>query len=280
MSENNDTNEQKAGSFMSRFTKRPEVKERVAVLHGNGEDAKDTPREGLGLGSDKGPSATTASVRETSPQGRDMNVFTEGLTIEGNVTSETGIVIRGTVHGNVACRADVEISGQITGDVEGKNVRITGGGVQGNITAGEMLSVDRSRIKGNLSAMHARINNPIEGDIAVRGTLTLQREADIQGDITAAGLSVEEGASMNGRITISRERPEGSYAPQTSRSASAAPKRPATKAIPSPKAAPSSEPDAPAGITVSTVGKPAQEKTQADKQAALTASDKLFTTEA
>lgn len=277
MSESNDTNEQKTGGFMSRFTKRAdkEYGEQIQALYGQDSRSEE----------DKPHSVVSPATRETSPQGRDMNVFTEGLTIEGNVTSETGIVIRGTVHGNVACRADVEISGQITGDVEGKNVRITGGGVQGNITAGEMLSVDRSRIKGNLSAMHARINNPIEGDIAVRGTLTLQREANIRGDITAAGLSVEEGASMNGRITISRERPEGSYAPQTSRSASAAPKRPVAKVTPSPKTvsspgiALSSESDVSADITVSTVGKAAQEKTEADKQAALTASDKLFTAE-
>ena len=151
--------------------------------------------------------ASTLSRREEAVSSREMNVFTEGLTIEGNVTSETGIVIRGTVKGSVTCRADVEISGEITGDVEGKNVRVTGGGVQGNITAGEMLSIDRSRIKGNLSAMHARINTSIEGDITVRGTLTLQREADIRGNITAAGMSVEEGASMNGLMTIAREVP-------------------------------------------------------------------------
>lgn len=210
--------------------------------------------------------------REEGASSRDMNVFTEGLTIDGNVTSETGIVIRGTVNGNVSCRADVEISGEITGDVEGKNVRITGGGIKGNITAGEMLSIDRSRIKGNLSAMHARVNNPIEGDISVRGTLTLQREANIQGNITAAGLSVEEGASMNGRITISRERSEGSYAPQTSRSVSSAPKRSA------PKPAPVPDSSASAGITVSVIGKPAEEKA-ADKHLPLTDEDKLFTTE-
>ena len=145
--------------------------------------------------------------REEGASSREMNVFTEGLTIEGNVTSETGIIIRGTVKGSVICRADVEISGEITGDVEGKNVCITGGGVQGDITAGEMLSIDRSRIKGNLSATHARINTSIEGDITVRGTLTLQREADIRGNITAAGMSVEEGASMNGLMTIAREVP-------------------------------------------------------------------------
>lgn len=265
MSDTNDTNEQKAGGFMSRFTKRTdkEYGEQIQALYG-----KDSRTE-----EDKPHAVTTAPApRETSPQGRDMNVFTEGLTIDGNVASETGIVIRGTVNGNVSCRADVEISGEITGDVEGKNVRITGGGIKGNITAGEMLSIDRSRIKGNLSAMHARINNSIEGDISVRGTLTLQREANIQGNITAAGMSVEEGASMNGRITISRERPEGSYAPQTSRSVSSAPKRSAPKPAPAPDSSTS------AGITVSVVGKSAEEKA-ADKHLPLTDEDKLFTTE-
>lgn len=264
MSDTNDTNEQKTGGFMSRFTKRTnkEYGEQIQALYG-----KDSRTE-----EDKPHSVTSPAPRETSPQGRDMNVFTEGLTIDGNVASETGIVIRGTVNGNVSCRADVEISGEITGDVEGKNVRITGGGIKGNITAGEMLSIDRSRIKGNLSAMHARINNSIEGDISVRGTLTLQREANIQGNITAAGLSVEEGASMNGRITISRERPEGSYAPQVSRGVSSAPKRSAPKPAPAPDSSTS------AGITVSVVGKSAEEKA-ADKHLPLTDEDKLFTTE-
>ena len=48
---------------------------------------------------------------------------------------------------------------------------LSGGGVQGDIAAAEMLSIDRSRIKGNLSATHARINNLIEGDVTVRGSL-------------------------------------------------------------------------------------------------------------
>lgn len=269
MSDTNDTNEQKAGGFMSRFTKRTdkEYGEQIQALYGNASRPEEVQPHSI---------ASPAS-RETSPQGRDMNVFTEGLTIDGNVTSETGIIIRGTVNGNVACRADVEISGEITGDVQGKNVRITGGGVQGDITAGEMLSIDHSRIKGNLSAMHARINNPIEGDISVRGTLTLQREANIQGNITAAGLSVEEGASMNGRITISRERPEGSYAPQTSRSVSAA-KSLAAKAAPSPKPATATGSGTSDGMTVSVVEKAAEEKA-ADKHLPLTEGDKLFTAE-
>ena len=106
MSDPNDTNEQKTGGFMSRFTQRTdkEYGEQVQLPYGKDScSEEDTPH-----------AVSFPAPRETTPQGRDMNVFTEGLVIEGNVTSETGIVIRGTVNGSVTCRADVEISGEIT----------------------------------------------------------------------------------------------------------------------------------------------------------------------
>lgn len=199
------TASEQKGGFMSRFGRR----DRDASETSGGESARS--RE---TAASPEPVAAAAVPRRDGESSRELNVFTEGLVIEGNVISETGIVIRGTVRGSIDCRSDVEISGEVTGDVRGRNVRVVGGGVQGDIAAAETLSIDRSRIKGNLSATHARINNLIEGDVSVRGTLTLQREADIQGNIMAAGLGVEEGASMNGRITISREAPETSPSPR------------------------------------------------------------------
>ena len=188
------TSSEQKGGFMSRFGRRSE---REAAENSGNESVSGKEQTAVSE-----PSASSSLRREEGQSGRDLNVFTEGLVIEGNVVSETGIVIRGTVRGSVDCR------GEIIGDVRGRNIRVVGGGVQGDIAAGEMLTIDKSGIKGNLTATHARINTPIEGDVAVRGTLTLQREANIQGNITAAALSVEEGASMNGRITISREVPE------------------------------------------------------------------------
>lgn len=152
---------------------------------------------------------------------RGVNVFCEGLVIEGNVVAETDIRIYGTVRGNVVCRSDIELSGEVTGDIEARNVRISRGSVQGDIRAREGLSIEDSVIKGNLTAAQAQINNRIEGDIVVRGTLSLLRAADVKGDITAAGLSVEEGAVMNGRITISREQETPGKKPEQNRTAAA-----------------------------------------------------------
>ena len=198
--------DQKEKSFMSLFGLRPD-KEMPAT-------AEPEKMEEPILPPKKTFVPPTPVNRPMGPVEHQKNVFTEGLTIEGNVTSETDIVIRGTVRGNIVCHSDVELSGQLIGDLQGKNIRITEGSVQGNIMAEAMLSIDRSSIKGNITATHARINNPIEGDMVVHGMLTLQREADIHGNITAEVLSVDEGASMNGQISIIRERSETSYASQ------------------------------------------------------------------
>ena len=153
-----------------------------------------------------------AANRTDRREDSETNIFSKSLVIEGHVRSDTDIVIRGSVLGNVTCRSNIELNGQVTGNVEAKSVVIgQGGSVEGDIAATDNLAIDHSSVKGNISAGHARVNGPVEGDVAVKGTLTLQREANVRGNITAAGLSVEEGAVMSGQITITRETAGTSY---------------------------------------------------------------------
>ena len=138
-----------------------------------------------------------------NPQDKERNVFGEGLRIDGDVSSDTDIVIRGTVHGNIVCRGDIELSGSVQGDIEGRNVRIVGGRIEGNVVCSEALKVERSSVVGNLTAQRAQIDNKVEGNITVHGTLALLREADIRGDIVAGALSIEEGAVLTGKVSVS-----------------------------------------------------------------------------
>jgi len=97
-----------------------------------------------------------------NPQEKERNVFGEGLRIDGDVSSDTDIVIRGTVHGNIVCRGDIELSGSVQGDIEGRNVRIVGGRIEGNVVCSETLKVERSSVVGNLTAQRAQIDNKVE----------------------------------------------------------------------------------------------------------------------
>lgn len=150
-----------------------------------------------------------------NPQDKERNVFGEGLRIDGDVSSDTDIVIRGTVHGNIVCRGDIELSGSVQGDIEGRNVRIVGGRIEGNVVCSEALKVERSSVVGNLTAQRAQIDNKVEGNITVHGTLALLREADIRGDIVARRAEYRggrraygQGFGIPGRGFVRSGRPE------------------------------------------------------------------------
>ena len=58
------------------------------------------------------------------------------------------------------------------------------------------------KITGKLSCSNADISGSISGHILISETLSLMSESYIQGDITTAKLSVEEGAQVDATIVM------------------------------------------------------------------------------
>jgi cytoskeletal protein CcmA (bactofilin family) len=92
--------------------------------------------------------------------------------LKGTLRTESGVTIHGTVDGEIFAVGDVvvEASATVVATVEGRNIDIRGQ-VKGNVTSTKRLSLSGS------------------------GTL--------QGDATAGRLIVEDGATLNGSITMS-----------------------------------------------------------------------------
>ena len=87
------------------------------------------------------------------------------------------------ITGNVVATADLHLDGCIDGDVQCGNF------VQGN----------DSHIKGAVRAESARLGGSIEGSVCVR-QLTIERAARITGDVEYESISIETGASIDGRL--------------------------------------------------------------------------------
>ncbi len=91
--------------------------------------------------------------------------------IQGDFNSEGNIRIEGQVHGTV------------------KTTK--------NVFVGESASITADILAGDCT-----IAGIVQGNIKVSGSLTLSKTAQLSGDITCAVLSVEDGATFNGKCSM------------------------------------------------------------------------------
>ena len=99
------------------------------------------------------------------------NILGKGTEIEGKVTAKSDVRIDGTIVGHLTCSAKVII------------------GVQG-------------KVKGEISCENAIIEGAFEGDIRVKGLLTLQETAVVTGNVITNKLSITAGAKFNGTCSM------------------------------------------------------------------------------
>ncbi|MEK7516151.1 MAG: polymer-forming cytoskeletal protein [Patescibacteria group bacterium] len=104
-------------------------------------------------------------------QGGQETIIAQGVRVEGDLVSQGPIAIQGEVIGNVKTDADLEVG-------------------------------ETAKIEANVSARNARVAGEIKGNMEVHERLDLAASARILGDITAQTLTIESGASVNGKIVV------------------------------------------------------------------------------
>ena len=97
----------------------------------------------------------------------------------------------------------IESSTKIVGEIVSKADFRIDGVVEGNITTTGKVVIGKSgKISGKLNCSNADVSGSISGHIQISETLSLMSESYIQGDITTAKLSVEEGAQVDATIVM------------------------------------------------------------------------------
>lgn len=102
-----------------------------------------------------------------------FNLIAQGTVINGDVNTSGDLRIDGQIVGNVTCTAKLVI------------------GEEGNV-------------HGNIACHSGEISGTVHGQITAQELLQLNQSASIQGDIEAMRFVVEDGASIDGRCTTSK----------------------------------------------------------------------------
>jgi cytoskeletal protein CcmA (bactofilin family) len=105
----------------------------------------------------------------------------------GVVGAETVIGAGVVVQGNLESESDVMIDGQLTGNVA----------ATGDITIGV-----NAKIKGNLKGNNITIAGQLTGDIHALGEASIRETGQVKGDVSAANLAITSGGIFVGRSVM------------------------------------------------------------------------------
>jgi cytoskeletal protein CcmA (bactofilin family) len=64
------------------------------------------------------------------------------------------------------------------------------------------------RIRGNIDARHVILHGRVEGDIQASDRLELFRSGSVEGEVSTARISIEDGALFKGKLDISKPEPD------------------------------------------------------------------------
>jgi len=94
----------------------------------------------------------------------------------------------------------------IKGNVEASADLHVDGAVEGDLACTSLVQGESSRIEGAIKAETARLAGAVKGTIAVR-ELVILKSARIEGDVYYEALTIEHGASVDGRFAPDGSRP-------------------------------------------------------------------------
>lgn len=113
----------------------------------------------------------------------DITIISQGVTLEGKITSESSI----------------RVDGNIQGDINS----------QGNVTIGEY-----GEVNGKVNGQTITIGGKVNGVINAKEKLVLESKANLKGDVFTKILVIEAGAHFEGKSNMGESKgSSGSFTP-------------------------------------------------------------------
>lgn len=106
-----------------------------------------------------------------------------------------------TIHGNIDTDGTVRVDGRVEGSSHRAGTLIVGVG---------------GTVMGDVEAREVIVAGMIEGNVHARGRIEIESGASVHGHVRASSISLREGGSVDGRVSISAE-PAASPAPTNGR---------------------------------------------------------------
>lgn len=142
-------------------------------------------------------------VKPPMGENKSVTVLGAGSVFEGTLRTNGDVELNGVFKGDVFAEGSVIIHNNIEGNVQAGSIELVSCSVKGDLVAGSELKIsENSAVTGNLRVNSMSCAGKIEGNVQAEGSVALSRTARVNGDLSAAALSVESGAAIAGRLAV------------------------------------------------------------------------------
>lgn len=129
----------------------------------------------------------------------DTTYITKGTTVKGNISTDGGIDLIGTVEGDVECKGKLIIGGCVKGTVKAGEIYANAAKIEGETVSDGSVKIGVGTVViGNITATSAVIAGAVNGDIDVKGPVIVDSTAVIMGNIKSRSVQINNGAVIEG----------------------------------------------------------------------------------
>jgi cytoskeletal protein CcmA (bactofilin family) len=124
-------------------------------------------------------------------QAEKSGTHAAGAAAANGGTNVVSLGPRDSLHGRLDIQGDLKIAGNVEGELK----------VSGDVTVDSTANVQATIEGANIS-----VRGQVNGNVTARRRLTLGGSGHLNGDVKVARLTVEDGATLNGNVTMSQEK--------------------------------------------------------------------------
>jgi cytoskeletal protein CcmA (bactofilin family) len=134
---------------------------------------------------------TINSVEESHMAQAEKSAAHSPAATQNGGTNVVNLGPRDSLHGRLEIQGDLKIQGTVEGELK----------ASGDVTVDSTATIQAS-IEGSNVGVRGQVN----GNVTAKRRLTLGGSGHLNGDVKVARLTVEDGATLNGNVTMSQEK--------------------------------------------------------------------------
>ena len=145
-----------------------------------------------------------AEAPEARQSQEGTTVITKGTIINGSIISDCSLDVMGTINGDIECLGKLSISGKVTGNSMASEVFVDTDRLEGSIKSEGCVKIaQKTVVIGDVTASSGVIAGAVRGAVDISGPVVIDSTAVIQGDIKAMSVQVNNGAVLDGHVSLS-----------------------------------------------------------------------------